>query len=138
MFYVEKDLEKDLEKCFDSIKKRNKRQEDIIKYLEEENKKLKDEKYKDEELQKMKNSLDKMKEEYRLGFPITKEEKESIDKWIKEHEREKHGLVTDELRMKAAGTIGGRYVYRFIPTSIGVVGEIHCGCGDKYRFCELD
>ena len=48
MFYVEKDLEKDLEKCFDSIKKRNKRQEDRIKYLEEENKKLKDEKYKDE------------------------------------------------------------------------------------------
>ena len=134
MFFTETDLEK----CFDVIRKKNKRQEDRIKYLEEENKKLKDEQYKDEELLKMKNSLDRMKEEYRLGFPITKEEKESIDKWIEKHEREKHGLVTNELRKKASGAIGGRYFYKFIPTSIGVIGEIYCHCGEKFCFCKLE
>ena len=44
-----------------------------IKYLEEENKKLKDEHYKDSEMQKMEAELKKAKEYLYRGFPISKE-----------------------------------------------------------------
>ena len=47
----------DFDKCIDSLKQRNNDQISRIKYLEEENKKLKDESYKDNEMKKMKDSL---------------------------------------------------------------------------------
>lgn len=53
------------------------------------------------------------------------------------HEAEAHGIVTDDQRMKLHGCIGGNYSYIFIPTSIGIIGEIQCSCGEKFTFCEL-
>lgn len=46
-----------------------------IKYLEEENKKLKDEHYKDSEMQRMKTELEKAKEDLYRGFPISEKNK---------------------------------------------------------------
>ena len=50
-----------------------------IKYLEEENKKLKDEHYKDSEMQKMEAELKKAQDDMYRGFPISKEEAEKIN-----------------------------------------------------------
>lgn len=52
-----------------------------IKYLEEENKKLKDEHYKDSEMQRMEAELKKAKEDLYRGFPISEKEQEKIREW---------------------------------------------------------
>lgn len=79
-----------------------------IKYLEEENKKLKDEHYKDSEMQRMKTELKKAKDDLYRGFPISKEEEEKIKEWQLKHDAEKHGLKTMEQRLRAGGCSGGK------------------------------
>nr|UVY61648.1 MAG: hypothetical protein [Bacteriophage sp.] len=108
-----------------------------IKYLEEENKKLKDEHYKDSEMQRMKTELEKAKDDLHRGFPISKEEEEKIKEWQLKHDAEKHGLKTMEQRLRAGGCCGGRYTYQFVPTSIGTIGEVICSCGEKFTFQDL-
>lgn len=102
-----------------------------IKYLEEENKKLKDEQYKDNELLDMKAKLEEAKQDVYRGFPISKEEMESIKKWMKQHTIEKHN------GNEYVGAIGGNYSYHFIPTSIGTIGIVRCSCGEEFEFQSL-
>ena len=95
-------------------------------YLRKENERLKDEHYKDEELVKMKEQCEKMKREYFLGFPISEEEDKKIKEWIKTRPDYNEGAI------------GGRYTYKFTPTSIGVIGTIVDGMTDeKFTFREL-
>ena len=108
-----------------------------IKYLGEENKKLKDEHYKDSEMQRMEAELKKAKEDLYRGFPISEKEQEKIREWELKHDAEKHGLKTMEQRLRAGGCCGGRYTYQFVPTSIGTVGEVICSCGEKFTFQDL-
>ena len=127
-----------LEKCFDSIRKTINSKNKRIQHLEDVNKKLRDEAYKDRELQKMQEQIEEMRANYRRGFPITESEKKSINEWQKKHDEEVHNLRTSEDKMKAGGCIGGRYSYEFTVTSIGVLGEVKCSCGEKFCFCDLD
>ena len=126
-----------MQDCIDAILIRYNDALDKISRLEETNKKLRSEHYKDEELQKMKQEVKDIKEDYYRGFPITKEEKEAIDKWKRQHEEEVHCLHTLEDRLRAGGTIGGSYHYEFIPTSIGTIGKVVCSCGEEFVFCDL-
>lgn len=103
-----------------------------------ENERLKSEWYKDEELQCMKKHMEetelhyqKLMEDYGRGFCITEKEEQAIDDWKKKHIRKKHN------GNRYAGAIGGNWVYQFIPTSIGTLGEIKCSCGESFYFCEL-
>ena len=127
----------DFDKCIRALQCRNERNENRIKYLEEENRKLKEEYNKDKEIQKMQKKLDEMQKNYWRGFPISKEEEKAIEKWKKEHDAKKHGWKTNEQRMKAEGVSGGRYSYHFIPSSLGVSGTIRCHCGAKFEFQEI-
>lgn len=127
----------DLEECLRAIRVRNQNNEDRIKRLEEENKILKEEYSKDEDIQKMKQQLDRMKEDYRRGFPISEQEEKIIEKWKRKHDEEVHCYTTDRMRLKAEGCCGGRYSYHFIPTSIGVSGVIKCNCGAEFEFSEI-
>ena len=68
-----------MQDCIDAIVIRYEDALGEISRLEETNKKLRNEHYKDEELQKMKQEVKAMKEDYYRGFPITKEEEEAID-----------------------------------------------------------
>lgn len=113
--------EKDIAEAFESIQKsilwyKNDadRLREKVNYLESEN-------YKDEELQKMKAQLEKIQEDYRRGFPITKEESDNIYKWKKNHDATEHGNADGY-----HGTIGGGYTYEFLPTSIGSFGTCFC------------
>lgn len=108
-----------------------------IKNLEKEVQELRDEHYKDKKLQEISEELKQMQEAYWRGFPISEEEKISVDNWCETHERERHGLLTLSQRRKAGGAIGGRYHYVFIPTSIGTSGKIVCSCGAEFEFCEI-
>lgn len=113
------------------LKEKFKNQEQQIKYLNNEIKKLEDNHWKDKELQDMKKRMDQMSEDYRRGFSITKEEKEAITKWKMEHIKNKHN------NNHYAGAIGGRFSYTFIPTSIGTIGTIKCSCGEEFTFQEI-
>lgn len=127
----------DLDECLLAIQCRNRDNENRIKYLEEENKKLKEKSYKDEELQSIKEQLDKMKKDYWRGFPISEKEEKAIEAWKEKHEKEVHGLITEELRMKSQGVSGGRYSYHFVPTAIGTSGVVRCSCGAEFEFQEI-
>lgn len=115
-----------LKEKFNRLNKQNKN-------LKEQLKKINNEKWKDKELLQMKKEMMEARKDYWRGFPISKEEEESINKWIDEHEEEKH----PNSRFPRGGAIGGSYVYSFTPTSIGTVGEIQCVCGEKFCFQNL-
>lgn len=120
-----------IENALNTIKSENDKNMSYILFLQEENKRLKDEAYKDEELKKMKESLDKMKKDYWRGFPITEEEQRKIDNWKEEHNK-KHPTKND-----FGGCSGGRYSYHFIPSGLGTSGVIRCSCGAEFEFQEI-
>lgn len=128
----------ELDKCIRAIQCRNADNENRIKYLEEENRKLKKEYSKDEEIHKMQERLDEMQKDYWRGFPITLEEDKAIMQWREKHNKEVHSLTNDKLTMKAEGCCGGRYVYYFIPTSLGISGVIRCHCGAEFEFQKIE
>ena len=80
--------------------------------LKEENDKLKNGVWEKEEISKLKNERDLYKQQLYFGFGITKEENDKIKQWISNRET------------KDTGAIGGRYEYRFFPTSIGIIGKV--------------
>jgi hypothetical protein len=128
----------DMDKCLKSIKVRYEDDQKRIKFLEERLKDLEDEKWKDNELQKIKSQLDRMKEDYYRGFPITEDEQKKIQEWQNKHDIEVHHLDTPERKMRAEGVSGGRLSYKFLPTSIGTFGTVKCSCGAEFDFQVAD
>ena len=119
--------EKDIAEAFESIKESILWYKSMADRLREKVNYLESENYKDEELQNMKAQLEKIQEDYRRGFPITKEESDNITKWKKNHDATEHGNVDGY-----HGAIGGGYTYEFIPTSIGSFGTCFCNiCKNK-------
>ena len=116
-----------LEKCFEDIltyiKQCEEQKDNALKKLEEWNK--------DEEILKLKEEIKKIRNENKYGFAITEEEHKVISEWMENHIKEKHN------GNNYAGAIGGNFTYKFVPTSIGTIGEIHCSCGEKFCFAEL-
>lgn len=91
---------------------------------------------KDEEILFWKNKCEEMNKSQRYGFPVTEEEYNAINEWQRKHDAEKHGLKTVHERLRAGGAIGGRYFYKFVPTSIGVSGE--CVCARCHQLAMLE
>lgn len=123
------DLFRGIKAHINSVEQRN-------AYLEEENKKLKDEHFKNEKLNEIQNELDAVRESLYRGFPISKEEDEKIKKWIQKHEEECHGANYSKGKYRNVGAIGGAYTYEFVPTSLGTIGTIKCTCGAKFTFSD--
>lgn len=119
--------EEDIAEAFESIKQSILWHKDSADTLREKVNYLESENYKDEELQNMKKQLQKMKEDYYRGFPMTKEQLDSILKWKKKHDATEHGNADGY-----HGAIGGGYTYEFLPTSIGSFGTCFCNiCKNK-------
>ena len=94
-----------------------------------ENEHLKAETYKDEELKKWRDKYADAIDALNNGFGISNEEYEKIRVFVHEHDK-MHGC---------AGTIGGRYTYSFLPTTIGTAATIKCNsCEKTMVFRELD
>lgn len=121
----------------EDIKDELKRKDMTLKYLELQNRELYDEHYKDHELKQMLDELNKMKDDYYRGFPISEEENKNIKEWIDNHERDVHGCYTLEDKINRGGCCGGTYTYEFVPTSIGTIGTVKCNCGAKYTFQDI-
>lgn len=127
----------DVTQTLDAIKREFDSQNAHIIYLQNQNKKLKEEHYKDTELQKMKEELERVRADMYRGFPISAEEEKRIKEWQDKHDAEVHGLKTLKERVRVGGCIGGRYSYEFVSTSIGVIGIVKCNCGAKFTFQDL-
>lgn len=132
-------------KSLDNIKSYCDDLESRIESLEKENRELRDEHYKDLELQKMQQELEntqrkisEIRKSSLRGFPITEDEETTIEKWKEDHDRDVHGLSTPDLRYKAGGCSGGRYTYKFVPTSLGTIGKVICSCGAEFQFQDLN
>lgn len=121
----------------EDIKDELKRKDMTLKYLELQNRELYDEHYKDHELKQMLDELNKMKDDYYRGFPISEEENKNIKEWIDNHERDVHGCYTLEDKINRGGCCGGTYTYEFVPTSIGTIGTVRCSCGAKFTFQDM-
>lgn len=88
---------------------------------------------KDEEIQKLREEIYELK--YRnnkgISFIVTEEELEQINAWQDEHIKKYHGGDS------YCGAIGGRFHYKFIPTSIGDIGYVYCGsCENNEKISE--
>lgn len=114
--------EEDIAEVFESIKKSILWHKKAADTLREKVNYLESESYKDEELQDMKAQLQEMQKDYYRGFPITKEELDSVHKWQEEHDAAEHSNPNSY-----HGAIGGGYTYEFVPTSIGTFGTCYCG-----------
>lgn len=111
-----------------ALKDKFMRQEEKMKYLSEENRKLKEGVWEKEESSRLESEYERMKHEYyNFGFPITEEEKEKIDEWAKTHECTTRGTRVEGYRK-----------FIFSPTELGVVGEVKCSCGQTFTFRELE
>ena len=127
----------DVEAAFKTIQNRIEILESQNGRLAEENKRLKNEHYKDDELSEMKDKLDKMQSAYYRGLPISDEEKKKIEEWKNNHDRYAHMIRSIDDRLEIGGSIGGRYKYEFIPTSIGTIGVVKCRCGEQFVFRDI-
>lgn len=119
----------DLDKCFSEIK-------DYVDMCEKDRKEALNkvaEWNKDEEIQKLREEIYELK--YRnnkgISFIVTEEELEQINAWQDEHIKKYHGGDS------YCGAIGGRFHYKFIPTSIGDIGYVYCGsCENNEKISE--
>lgn len=111
--------------------------EDVFTFAErqaEENEELKDLHWENDLLKEMKQKYDDMKEDYFRGFPISKEQKNAIEKWKDQHWTNQHNAPDLKSRMSKIGVSGGNFYYNFVPTSIGTSGTICCSaCMEKAR-----
>ena len=108
-------LVKPLDECFDMIKTRVEILERQNAHLQEENNRLKSEKYKEEELAKMQKELEENRKMLMNGFPVSQQEKEKIEQW-----KEKHREKSSENPRSHS------FVYEFAPTELGVLGTCIC------------
>jgi hypothetical protein len=108
----------------DYVAESEERRDKAIKQVKEFNK--------DEEIVKLKKQLEQKENQIKNSrtFVILPEEIKAIEEWQEQHTKEKHG------GNEYAGAIGGRYSYKFTPTSIGTFGSIVCSCGEKFDFAD--
>jgi hypothetical protein len=92
--------------------------------VEKENEEHRNKTYEIGYVSKLREENKRLKEDYYRGFPISKEEKEAINKWADKHYK--------TCPHKRAG-----YSYRFYPTPLGVSGSVQCLCGTKFEFQEI-
>lgn len=111
------------DELIESLKQKYKRLEIINENLREENEQHRNETYEKEYVSKLREENKRLKEDYYRGFPISKEEKEAINKWANEHYK----------TCKEKG-----FSYHFYPTPLGVAGVIVCSCGAKFEFQEIN
>lgn len=112
------------DELIESLKQKYKRLEIINENLREENEQHRNKIYETQYVSKLREENKRLREDYYRGFPISKKEKEAINKWANEHYK--------TCPYKRAG-----YGYHFYPTPLGVSGVVECSCGAKFEFQEI-
>lgn len=118
------------EDAIKSIRTRYAKLEEENRRLVKKNQELRDGVFATDYVKKALAEAEKIRNEFRMGFPMTEEEVYKAQEWIKTHDKEEHPH-------QSAGAIGGRYTYEFTPTSIGVLCSVRCSCGDRCDLTDL-
>lgn len=126
--------EREFAECIEALQSTYETNQRTIENLRKELRELREEYDKDEEVAELKAEIEELQEELHLGFAISREEHKAINNWIEQHEIQEHGLITEEMRVRAQGVSGGRYTYYFLPTGLGTVGYVRCTCGKEFQF----
>ena len=71
------------------------------------------------------------------GFRITEEEMKAITEWQNKHNEEAHSVKSPYDWIRNVGSFGDQYAYTFVPTSMGILGVVKCGCGESFTFRSL-
>ena len=74
--------------------------------------------------------------DYERVYGFHKEQRDAIDRWVREHDAARH--LPPGRTFRFAGAIGGAYTYEFTPTTIGVVTTVRCSCGDSLDVSDYD
>ena len=90
----------------------------------------------DSRVKEIKARYDEATEALYRGFGISQGESEKIAAWKDKHDVKQHRLNSLDKKMRANGSIGGRYYYQFIPTSIGTICTCICGSCERKAFVE--
>ena len=107
-----------LESVIKGIKEKDK----LIDFLQEENKKLKNEHYEDNELKRLQDKIDQLQSNCSRGFPITENEQKVINKLREEHK-------------KKCPCCSFKYVFEAFP--VVEFGYLKCTvCGEELKFME--
>lgn len=112
--------------CFEMIAERINEAENIKRQATEKIKQYENEINADSRVKELTAKLEEVYKDLRRGFQITESETKAISEWKEKHDIEQHGLNTLDKKLRAGGTIGGRYHYEFHPTSIGTVCVCVC------------
>lgn len=72
-----------------------------------------------------------------MAFQFLMKKKKKIEEWKNNHDRYVHMIRSIDDRLAIGGSIGGRYTYEFIPTSIGTIGVVKCHCGEQFVFRDI-
>ncbi len=56
-------------------------------------------------------------------FELDSDQKKKYQKWLKRHDK--------TCVQKDTTAMGGRLTYRFTPTGLGTITQVHCICGRK-------
>ncbi len=59
-------------------------------------------------------------------LPLSEKVNKTFEDWLLEHDK----TCPFKLRLNQ-GAIGGRFTYKYTPTSLGIVAKIECGCGSE-------
>ena len=127
----------DFQGLYNSLEEIKKSVEETLEYaesVEDKNKELLNEHWKDSQLSEMKEKYSQMENAYHRGFPISEDQQKAINNWKDQHWEKKHNAPDLLSRLDKQGAIGGAFEYRFVPTSIGIVGTICCqSCKQKVK-----
>lgn len=112
-----------LDELLEMIKNKYKHLELHKERVEKENEQHRNKIYEKDYVFKLREENKRLREDYFRGFSISKEQKESIEKWADEHYK------------TCKYNVG--YGYHFYPTPLGVSGVVQCSCGEKFEFQEI-
>lgn len=120
-----------------SLENRDQRIKDLQKQLDQLKQDLSDSSTSDENINL---SIDNLQKKLRAAeceidnsFSLSKEERESINQWIKNHKKHKHKNKTSY-----TGAVMESYDYIFSPTSLGILGKVKCiYCNECFTFRDL-
>lgn len=74
--------------------------------------------------------------DYTPLFGLCKEQLAAANKWMEEHDKERH--IRPGKTYRYSGAIGGAYTWTFTPTSLGTVARVECSCGAEIDVTDYD
>ena len=107
-------------KTIEELKEDFRKEVELNDKLKQQNAELQGTNYKDAEMAAMKQQLEQVRKNAHRGFSISEAEAKAVSEWQSRHREKYHN------NKPSPSAIGGNWIYKFVPTSIGVFGSCSC------------